>query len=98
MKKILDKYMLNTLSLSRSWKHLMREPDGTLKPAAVRVLADLRRFCQDSAVAQGHWAPSDNESALAFARRREVEQRILNFIRLNEDEDLTIDNEGEENG
>ena len=82
-----------TFILSRSWKAVLTGDDGKLTPPAIRVLADLKRFCEDSATAVGHYAPCDNETSLAYARRREVYQRILNCLHLDDSQMLQIERE-----
>lgn len=70
--------------LMRSWKALMFDERGKLKPEAVRVLADLEGFCKDPALISGGGFPSDDSQALAYARRREPLHRIFGFLKMTE--------------
>lgn len=72
---------LAILSLSRSWKACLCDPNGQLSRAGRRCIRDLVRFCRGTSSA---FTPEDNEITLAFARRREVLNRILDHLHLDE--------------
>lgn len=77
---------MRQFTCSRGWKRLLLDQHGRLKPEAARVLADLHDFCEDDTTRHGGFTPVDNEMALAYTRRRETLQRIMNFLRLEDHE------------
>lgn len=72
---------LGLLNLSHCWKSCLCDEHGNLTRAGRVVIADLARFCKATSSSV---SPPDNEITLALARRREVFNRILELVALDE--------------
>ncbi len=81
--------------LGRAWKGLLRGGNGDLQRSAEHVLHDLRSFCHAEP-----WQTTFRKDPIEMARRvgrREVFERIRDFLNLDESEVqklMEVDNGG----
>lgn len=71
------------ISMSRTYKALFMDDRGQIKPEAERFFKDMYNFC-GGAIETGSLVPVNDETLNAFARRREVYNRMRRFLHMNE--------------